>query len=125
VLLHYYPSGVLVTEAASATCRSDGEHEKGKKWLHIQKLSVWCLQNLKPRHGLSGALRPRNPDTLCLVPSKSGGPRARQLVLVALKVMSSPRTTGVRDVAGSKLDVCGTQLNPTSPSKGGHGERVV
>lgn len=96
VLLHYYPGGVLGMEAASAAWRNGGEHEKGKKQLHIQKPSVWCLQNPKPRHHLSVALKPRNPETLCLVPSNQGGPRAWQLVLVAGKVIPSLRTTGAR-----------------------------
>lgn len=92
-------------EAASAAWKGVRITRNEKKWLHIHEPSGRCLQNLKPKHPVSGALKARNPETVCLVSSNQGEPWGRYLVLVAVKVISSLRTTGVRDVAGNKLDV--------------------
>lgn len=92
-------------EAASAAWIRGEDHKKLKKWLHIHESSGACLQNLKPKHPVSGALKARNPEIVCLVSSNQGGPWGRYLVVVAAKVISPLRTTGVRDVAGNKLDV--------------------
>lgn len=80
-------------EEASAAWRSNGEHKKEKKSNYISKSPLF------------GAFKTWNLDTVCLVPSKQGGPQARQLVLIVVEVISSLRSTGARDVVASKLGV--------------------
>lgn len=71
------------------------------------------------------ALEPRNPETLCPVPSDQGRPWARHLVLMAAKVIFSTRTIGVRDMAGNKVDIWCTFESQTTTGRNPWGEDGV